>query len=292
VSHSLKELEAIQDELDGGGVPGREQTKPQPSPFTSYFVDPISNSVHITATRRQAGAAKELQAKYGDAVSIELSESVPEAAANFMDGGDMINGGSCSAGFNLRNPWNGLGYLITAGHCVSAGSTLRGQGNVVFGTVLESWFPYYDDAIARKTNNYWIQGPWADTNPSNGGFINTSGWTDLPSGFPICKSGITTKWTCGIITAKNQTVTYSGGLTVHHLTRHNACVEPGDSGGANLSILGGYHAEGMTSGAVMAYDSNGRRRCLSKFGLQNVSWYFPIANSMSYYGPKYGVTTW
>ena len=37
---------------------------------------------------------------------------------------------------------------------------------------------------------------------------------------------------------------------------------------------------------------SGRRRCLAKFGQTNVSWYFPIANSMSYYGPKYGVTTW
>ena len=40
-------------------------------------VDPLSNSVQITATRKQAAAAKELQAKYGDAVSVELSEDVP-----------------------------------------------------------------------------------------------------------------------------------------------------------------------------------------------------------------------
>jgi streptogrisin C len=292
VKHGLKELDGIQAELDGGGVPGREQSKPQPMAFTSVFVDPTSNSVHVTATRKQAGAAKELQAKYGDAVSIEISENVPEAAFNWMDGGDLINGSSCSAGFNLRNPATGQGYLLTAGHCVASGSTLRGQGNVVFGTVLESWFGTYDDAIARKTNNFWVQGPWVDTNPSNGGIVTTSGWTDLPWGFPICKSGITTKWTCGIITAKNQTVTYSGGPTVKHLTRHTACVEPGDSGGANVSILGGYHAEGVTSGAVMPYDSTGHRRCLAKFGQTNISYYFPISNSLSYYGPKYGVTTW
>jgi streptogrisin C len=292
VNHSLKELDAIQDELDGGGVPGREQSKPTSSPFTSWFIDPASNTVHVTVTREQAGAAKELEAKYGDAVSIEVSENLPEETFNWMDGGDGINGNSCSAGFNLRNPSTGQGYLLTAGHCVSAGSTLRGQGAVAFGTVNESWFPIFDDSLTRKTNSYWVQGPWVDTNPSNGGIVSTHGWTDLPVGFPICKSGITTKWTCGIITAKNQTVTYVGGLKVFGLTRHSACVEPGDSGGANVSILGGYHAEGVTSGASMITDATGKKHCLSKYGMPNVSWYFPIADSLAYYGPKYGVTTW
>ena len=290
-AHSLRELDAIKAELDGGGVPGREQSKPNPVPFTSFHVDPLSNSVKITATRKQAAAAKELQAKYGDAVSIEISEDVPEPAANFMDGGDLINGSSCSAGFNLRNPSTGQGYLLTAGHCVNAGSTLRGQGNVAFGPVLESWFPTFDDAIARKTNAFWIQGRWVDTNPSNGGIVTTTGHTDLPPGFTVCKSGITTKWTCGVITAKNQTVTYIGGNTVHGMTRHTACVEPGDSGGSNVSVLGGYHAEGVTSGASMIQVGT-KKYCRAKFGLQNISWYFPIADSLAYYGPKYGVTTW
>jgi streptogrisin C len=296
VEHSLKELESIQAQLDGdgGGDPHREAAaKTKAAQFTGWYIDAMDNAVHITATRAQAGAAKELQAAYGDAITVELSEDVPEPTANWMDGGDGINGNSCSAGFNLRNPWTGQGYLLTAGHCVSAGSTLRGQGNVSFGTVNESWFDYFDDSITRKTNNYWIQGAWVDTNPSNGGIVITNGYTDLPPGFVICKSGITTKWTCGVITAKNQTVNYTGGFTVHHLTRHNACVEPGDSGGANVSVLGGYHAEGVTSGASMIYNPVTKKKyCKAKYGQANVSWYFPISNSLSYYGPKYGVTTW
>jgi streptogrisin C len=297
VKHGLRELDAIQADLEaaagGPTVPGgREASKPQSTPFTSWYIDPINNSVHVTVTKRQAATAKEALAKYGDAVAMELSEAAPEPAANWMDGGDGINGNSCSAGFNLRNPSTGQGYLLTAGHCVSAGSTLRGQGAVSFGPVLESWFPTYDDSLTRKTNAYWIQGPWVDVNPSNGGFVNTSGYTDLPPGFVMCKSGITTKWTCGIITAKNETVTYTGGLTVHGLTRHSACVEPGDSGGANVSVFFGYHAEGVTSGASMITDASGKKRCRAKFGLPNISWYFPIADSLAYYGPKYGVTTW
>ena len=210
-----------------------------------------------------------------------------------MDGGDAINSNSCSAGFNLRNPSTGAKFLLTAGHCVSKGSMLRGQGNVNFGTVNESWFPTYDDAIARNTNTgYWIQGPWFDSNPSNGAFHSFSGHTDAPVGTIVCKAGITTKFTCGFITMKNEDVTYSSG-TVYNMTRHTACVEPGDSGGSNLSYIGGkFRAEGVTSGAVMPYDSAGKRRCLAKFGQTNKSWYFPIADSLPYYGAKYGVTLW
>ena len=35
-----------------------------------------------------------------------------------------------------------------------------------------------------------------------------------------------------------------------------------------------------------------RYRCRSAFGLSNVSYYHPIADSLAYYGPRYGVTTW
>ena len=171
-------------------------------------------------------------------------------------------------------------------------STLRGQGNVAFGSVLESWFPSYDDAIARYNNNgLWTQGPWVDTNPSNGGIITTTGSTDAPVGTIVCKSGITTKFTCGYIRGKNETVHYDSGETVYGLTRHSACVEPGDSGGANVSYIGGrYRAEGVTSGASLI---NGQCRSKVFFGIfENVSWYFPIADSLAYYGPKYGVTTW
>ena len=76
------------------------------------------------------------------------------------------------------------------------------------------------------------------------------------------------------------------------MTRHSACVEPGDSGGSNLSWIGGkFRAEGVTSGARMRV-KDGKKRCLSVFGEKNVSWYFPIADSLPYYGAKYGVTLW
>jgi streptogrisin C len=293
VKHSLRELTGILIGLGGSDTAsGKREIVKSESPFAALSLDPISNTVAISATKEQSEAAREAAAKYGeDVVSVNILDEAPKATA-FMDGGDGINGNSCSAGFNLRNPSTGARYLLTAGHCVNAGNTLRGQGNVAFGTVLESWFPSYDDSITRYNNNgMWTQGPWVDTNPSNGGIVTTTGSTDAPVGTIVCKSGITTKFTCGYIRGKNETVHYDSGETVFGLTRHSACVEPGDSGGANVSLIGGrYRAEGVTSGASLI-----NNQCRSKFffGIfENVSWYFPIADSLAYYGPKYGVTTW
>lgn len=78
----------------------------------------------------------------------------------------------------------------------------------------------------------------------------------------MCKSGRTTGYTCGTITADNQTVTYTGGYVPYGLTRHNACVEPGDSGGSNISS--GAYALGVTSGPSTSSD-----RCLSNVGSAN-----------------------
>lgn len=294
-ANNLKQLGLAMHELGGPDTSSdkREVVKSQ-SAFAGLAIDPISNTVKITATKEQAGAAREAIAKYGDLVSVETIDSLPEPAANWMDGGDGYNGNNCSAGFNLRNTSTGAKYLLTAGHCLNDGQLVSGQGGVFFGTTLESWFPTYDDAIVRNQNTgYWIQGPWFDSNPSNGAFHSFSGMTDAPVGTIVCKAGIKTKFTCGFITVKNEDVTYSSGETVFNMTRHSACVEPGDSGGSNLSYIGGkFRAEGVTSGARMRRDANNVRRCLSKFGETNVSWYFPVVDSMSYYGPKYGATLW
>lgn len=300
VKRSQADLEAITADLDkaagkvaGAGRHANGARQASIAGITSWFIDATSNTVHVTVKTSHAQQAKATLAKYGDAVSIETSDLDPTPAANYFDGGDLFNGSSCSAGINLRNPSTGQGFMLTAGHCVSSGSTVYGQGWFTFGPVLESWFPSYDDAFVRNDNpSYWWQGPWVDTSPSNGGVITTRSYTDAPVGTTVCKSGITTLWTCGTISGKNETVTYDGTKTVYGLTRHTACVEKGDSGGANVSWTGSYAAEGVTSGASLRADSTGRLRCLAAFGQTNVSWYYPAAKSMAHYGPKYGVTTW
>ncbi|MBL7521920.1 alpha-lytic protease prodomain-containing protein, partial [Frankia sp. CNm7] len=300
VPRSYAALESVVTDLDSlaGKAPGKTgdrapNGKPQAAirGLSGWYIDPTTNSVVVSVVKDKLGReAQDNLAKYGDAVRVEYLPSAPTATADFMDGGDLINGSSCSAGFNLRNPSNGKRYLLTAGHCVSANQTVTGQGGVTFGTVRSRWFPSFDDALIETTNTaYWIQGPWIDTNPSNGGFINVSGYTDAPVGTYVCKSGIKTKLTCGYITGKNETVVFDGVNTVYGLTRHSACVEKGDSGGANYAPGSVNRAEGVTSGAVLYGTA---KRCGSAVGQPTISWYFPFADSIAFYGSAYGVSLW
>ena len=116
----------------------------------------------------------------------------------------------------------------------------------------------------------------------NGTYARVAGqWDNPPVGATVCKSGRTTGFTCGTITAVNQTVTYTGGKVIYGLVRHNACVEGGDSGGANISV--GNYALGVAGGAGRDRRRTGPNtgKCLSKSGGANVSWYQPIGEALT-----------
>ena len=126
--------------------------------------------VITTVKGQQRSAALSAMDKHGAAVRYEQIAQAPQQTFDYLDGGDAINYASCSAGFNLRNPSTGQGYLLTAGHRTSTGQSNYGQGGRYFGPTVSSWFPTYDDALIRNDNaGYWVQGPWVDYNPSNGG---------------------------------------------------------------------------------------------------------------------------
>lgn len=301
VKHSHAALKAIKAELDTkagkqatAGPAARTtggQRQTAMDGLTGWYVDTTTNSVVVSVhTAAPRPAALDGLARYGDAVRVDYTDVEPTTTDPFLDGGDQIfypNGGWCSAGFNLRDAY-GHGYQLIAGHCGSGG--VSGHDGNSIGPVLEAWFPIYDDAIIRVDNpGSWIQGPWVDLDPSQGtSIVLIDSWSDAPVGTSMCKSGVTTKLTCGTITAKDETVIYSGARIVYGLTRHDACVEPGDSGGSNFT---GSSAEGMTSGAQLYWDGF-RYRCGEVFGQPTVSWYYPIADSLPYYGAVYGVSLW
>jgi len=295
VRHSEATLRAIVARLDtlagkpegNGRTAAPSQRDASLAGLTGWYVDPASNSVVVTALR--GTSAPVLADLAGRPVQIQYTDAAPKPTDNVMDGGDAIymGGGRCSAGFNLRNG-SGQGFVLTAGHCGTAGTGLNGHDGNYFGPFVESWFPTYDDAIVRNDNpGYWVQGPWVDDAPSHGGRIWIGGYSDAPVGTSMCKSGSTTGLTCGAITGKDETVSY-GSQTVYGMTRHSACVEQGDSGGSNFT---GNSAEGVTSGAQLYWDGS-RYRCGQVFGYPNVGWYYPIADSLAYYGPVHGLSLW
>lgn len=292
VDRSEAELTAITDELAA-----LVEADPAASDVFAWGIDAESNQVVVTVRAGQADAVDELVAEFGEAVQIEESSVQPQLAQQlpFLDGGiryDVAGGGSCSTGFNVRNTSTGARYVLTAGHCGNVGQQTSHAGNAI-GPFVASFFPTFDDALIQVTNTaFWTQGPWVWTYPGIVTISNT--FTDAPVGTGICKSGYRTGWTCGTITAKNQTVTYPGNLIVNGLTRHNACVEQGDSGGSNLNVSSSpYRAEGVTSGAQL---HGAALRCGQNATppVANVSWYFPIADSLAYYGlpSTFGVTLW
>jgi streptogrisin C len=283
VKHSLQALTSIKNHLDAVA----KQDKQQMSAATSWAVDVVHNQVVVNVRKGQAKTVSPLVAGYGDAVRVEETALNPTVTADFLDGGDPFNG--CSVGFNVAR--DGVGFFLTAGHCGSAGQTAQ-QAGVTIGPFVQSFFPDFDDALVRNDNpGFWIQGPWVfayDGNPDD--VFSLSGFRDSPVGTPVCKSGKTTGLTCGTVTVKDESVNVSDANgnplgTVNGLTRHSACVELGDSGGSNFSSDStGNFAEGMTSAALLSQDSTGRARCQEVSGGQNVSWFFPVADSIAFYG--------
>lgn len=275
VSHSERKLDAVKNELD------RELPETEERILTNIFswgVETPDNQVVVTVREGHADAIRRFLAGYGDAVRVVESTDAPTLTSHgnglpWLDGGMPLS--SCSAGFNVRYP-NGNRYVLSAGHCYSSGANISSHGQSI-GPVVFSMYPLLDYSLIQVTNtSYWKQGPYVWTYP---GYLTISGSSNSGVYFPVCKSGRTTKLTCGYITAKHQTVNYytQGGATylgtVFFLTRHTACAEPGDSGGANFNFA--FRAEGITSGAALT--SSGR--CLSTVGGQNVSYYFPITNT-------------
>lgn len=284
VKYSKQALEKIRTGLDA--VAKREPRKV--SAIASWAVDVQRNQVVVTARKGQSKAAATLVAGHGDAVRVEESAADPVLTADFLDGGDPFDNpavGGCSVGFNVT--LNGVGHFLTAGHCGTAGNNTS-QAGVFIGPFVQSFFPDFDDALVRNDNpGFWIQGPWVfpyNGNPND--FLTINGLRDSPVGTAVCKSGRTTGLTCGEVTATDVSVDYVDGAgnpigTVTGLTQHSACVEPGDSGGANFSTAGSQNfAEGMTSGAQLVNNTD----CLEKHGQENVSWFFPAADSIAFYG--------
>ena len=235
VARSLADLDRTKAALD------RRADAATPA-VHSWYVDPATNSVVVRAGTPKAGTEFVRAAGGAAGGAADAVRVVPSAQAYRpvydVRGGDqyVINGNVlCSIGFSVA------GGFVTAGHCGGVGSTTSGSG-VAQGTFRGSSFPGNDYAWVQVNAN-WTPRPVV--NNYNGGTANVAGSREAAVGSSVCRSGRTTGWRCGTITAKNVTVNYSGSL-VYGLVSSSACAQPGDSGG---SFLAGDQAQGVTSGA-------------------------------------------
>ena len=99
------------------------------------------------------------------------------------------------------------------------------------------------------------------------------GSAEAPVGASICRSGSTTRWHCGRVLAKNETVNYAQGA-VHQMTKTSVCAEGGDSGGSFITNAG--QAQGVLSG--------GNYSCKGKQAKLATSYFQPINPLLQGYG--------
>ena len=290
VDDTETELDDVQAELDAwsrvhdaGSIQG-------------WRVDVPGNTVVVTATRKadDAGAAAFLRKarSYGDLVRVERrpASSVP-APMEAMYGGlgyGYDAGGkshSCSTAFAGVDSQN-RPVVITAGHCLTSRPTPYRNGYFIGGTHSFQFGGSDWGAFFNAYPSFWR--PYAHVARYDGTTTPVKDiWASPPVGATACKSGVTTRRTCGTIQATNVTVRYSTGQTLYGMVQYNACTEPGDSGGAVMST-GGY-ALGIHSGG-RSFLRDGRKVCGQKVGVANVAYYQPILPALNAGGLRILVT--
>jgi Alpha-lytic protease prodomain len=268
VRFTAAQLDSVQSALDHlATTSGAGQVR-------SWYVDPLSGTVVVTADPRAHDKATQRflrQARAnGSKVTVRRSRGKLTTTADLLGGYqvDKSTGYICSLGFNARSG-DGSSVFITAGHC-TAGRPSFSRAGTMIGTTRSSSFPADDFGTVNVIHAWDQRGAVERWNAAD---VAVLGRANATVGSKLCKSGRSTKWTCGKIVAKGVTVNYGAGKVVKGLFRHTACVEGGDSGGPNMT---GNYAQGITSGAALISGL-----CMQKYRQVNESYSQPISEALS-----------
>lgn len=204
--------------------------------------------------------ANEVVPDNGEPVTVPIPSTdtrpgdlAPELGGEMLGGDAFLAGevGSqfrCSLGFNATGP-TGEVVNVTAGHCNPAGNGSTGspatflggpEAGLKFGTFAKTRLVDIDYAVVV------IDAPYEDrfTSPAvRGGTMAITGTTDPVVGMPVCKSGVTTGYSCGLVTSANLNVEIGTRRLVNGFTA-SICALQGDSGG---TIVSGTKAVGISS---------------------------------------------
>lgn len=252
VRHSLKQLQNSMDLLDAASNARVKGISKPLDGVQSWYVDPISNAVVVRVEQGASERAVDFVAVSGadaGAVRIEEVPGTLQTSANILGGIEysINNATLCSVGFSVtRGSTKGF---VTAGHCGAVGAVVRVGGTQV-GSFAARAFPGNDRAWVSVGSTHTLQG--AVSNYS-GGTIAIRGSAEAAVGAAVCRSGRTTGYRCGNITAKNVTANYAEGA-VRGLTQGNACMGRGDSGGSWFTSAG--QAQGVMSGGNVQSNGN------------------------------------
>ncbi|WP_154674496.1 S1 family peptidase [Nakamurella lactea] len=265
VRHSAAQLAAAADWIE----------RRVPADRASVGIDFAANTVRFNISgapdARQRSALAKMPAALRSAVTLGRLAAEPDPLAcsgNFCDaplrGGVEIQGPAaagyvtlCSSGFVTVNLTGTAYYLLTAGHCGAKGGVwntnfankskhrIGAMYNKVFGAGGDMAIIRIDSPSGWKLPRglVYVQAGAATTR-NEAYQITKVG--DSVQGMRTCKSGRTTKTTCGKVTAVGVAVSYNG-TVVRNLVQTNMCAGGGDSGGA---VYSGHVAYGVLSGAA------------------------------------------
>lgn len=243
VTHSVSDLAALRSGIDRLAAAGHP-----PTAVTSWYVDVPSNAVVVmvddavggdpaAVARFLAGARR-----FGDAVRVVHTTRTLTVRADLV-GGDAIFVGNarCSLGFSARTG-GGEARGLTAGHCTKLASTVEGADGTTIGDVTNTTFGNAGDFGAFAAGSGWT--PTSSVAGQAGNTVTVTGSQEAPVGAAVCRSGSTSGYHCGKITATDVTANYEQGV-VEGLTQTTVCSEDGDSGGP---FVAGSQAQGVLSG--------------------------------------------
>lgn len=252
--------------------------------FHAVSADVTSGQVRVRLSDTEAGRAlaDKVPAAGGPEVVVDLAKGpAPVPFQQTLRGGEGIYMGAdaadpnsiegvCSAGFNAVNA-DGLGRVITAGHCVGDGDTSFVFTETSVPTPVGQVEAYqfgdgWDYASIQVDNGNVRLDP--TVNNYDGQAVEVHGSADVVVGMEICKSGRTTGWTCGVVEQARVEVNSQlpdGSTRMVEVFQHDACSRPGDSGG---SVIAGNTAVGLTQGGVPGTNPD---LCPSEQGEENFS---------------------
>ncbi|HEX6356599.1 S1 family peptidase [Actinophytocola sp.] len=192
-----------------------------------------------------------------------LGTTPAAAAAAPIGGGSVLHTASfrCTTAFAATR--DATGYLIAGPRCATIGTQMFSGNNVPVGPVISS-SASGGATVVRLTNTAaWTLVPWISLGSTQ--YI-VRGATEAPVGGMVCLLDRSFGQRCGVITAKNQTVTFPEG-TINGLTRTNICMQPGTA----IAFVSGDQAQGIPLGGTTC-TTNG------------VSYFLPIRPILTAYG--------
>jgi streptogrisin C len=262
------QLQSVKTSLD-------QQWTKVPASVAGWYVDETTHSVVVEVVGNDAAGVAFAKSGAGASPAVRTT-SIARGYTPYWNiiGGqaEYFSSGRCSIGFNTRSA-SGNYYVVTAGHCTNLGGTVRGVGGTI-GPVAASSFPGNDyGAIRVSSPSTSVPTRFVDRY-SAGSDVSVTGAASAFGGMAVCRSGSTTGWHCGSVTATNQTVCYPQGC-VYQMIRTNVCAEPGDSGGSLVTNPGSgttVRAVGLTSGGSGNCSSGG------------TTFFQPITEPLSVYG--------